>query len=282
MGKRRRSEAFAEEAATTEQDRLDKENDIWHAFKDEHVEIFDLQSSLPRKYGLVTELAQQDAEHSSNLLSSLLEYIQLRRSQPSEPSASRDILALLAQVSETCIRTREEKLNQTRAAFELVERNIRVVDHAIAEQEHAISLGARPGTHLAPVLLPELVMPRWAKPARISLSPDLDEALGGTPKPANQPRKKGRKGRNKKNTTEEFSPLPRPDPPVIPNPDPNERRYCYCDQVSFGEMIACDDARCEREWFHFSCTSLEAPPEGRKKWYCDDCKLRKKRRRGER
>lgn len=26
------------------------------------------------------------------------------------------------------------------------------------------------------------------------------------------------------------------------------RTYCYCERVSFGEMIACDDSNCEREW----------------------------------
>ena len=26
------------------------------------------------------------------------------------------------------------------------------------------------------------------------------------------------------------------------------RTYCFCDGVSYGEMIACDDGNCEREW----------------------------------
>jgi inhibitor of growth protein 3 len=30
------------------------------------------------------------------------------------------------------------------------------------------------------------------------------------------------------------------------------RTYCYCERISFGEMIACDDSNCEREWV---CTS---------------------------
>ncbi|KAJ6533046.1 plan Homeodomain finger of tumor Supressor Ing4 [Mycena capillaripes] len=57
----------------------------------------------------------------------------------------------------------------------------------------------------------------------------------------------------------------------VPNADPNERRYCYCDQISRGEMIACDAPRCKREWFHLKCTNLTAAPEGKKKWFCDDC-----------
>lgn len=28
----------------------------------------------------------------------------------------------------------------------------------------------------------------------------------------------------------------------------DERKYCLCDRVSYGEMIGCDDPNCEREW----------------------------------
>ncbi|KAG1504744.1 hypothetical protein G6F46_001511 [Rhizopus delemar] len=52
--------------------------------------------------------------------------------------------------------------------------------------------------------------------------------------------------------------------------DPNEPIYCYCNQVSFGDMIACDGENCEKEWFHYACVGLVEPPVG--KWYCDYCK----------
>ena len=26
------------------------------------------------------------------------------------------------------------------------------------------------------------------------------------------------------------------------------KTYCFCDRVSYGEMIACDDKQCEKEW----------------------------------
>ncbi|KAG2193297.1 hypothetical protein INT47_008658 [Mucor saturninus] len=51
--------------------------------------------------------------------------------------------------------------------------------------------------------------------------------------------------------------------------DPNEPKYCYCNQVSFGDMVACDGENCEKEWFHYACVGLAEPPVG--KWYCDDC-----------
>ncbi|PWN93783.1 hypothetical protein FA10DRAFT_264383 [Acaromyces ingoldii] len=51
--------------------------------------------------------------------------------------------------------------------------------------------------------------------------------------------------------------------------DSDERRYCFCNNVSYGDMIGCDDEDCEREWFHLGCVGLLKPPQGL--WYCDDC-----------
>lgn len=48
-----------------------------------------------------------------------------------------------------------------------------------------------------------------------------------------------------------------------------EPTYCYCNQVSFGEMVGCDGDDCKREWFHLPCIGFKNPPKG--KWYCDDC-----------
>ncbi|CAI2161983.1 5056_t:CDS:2 [Funneliformis geosporum] len=51
--------------------------------------------------------------------------------------------------------------------------------------------------------------------------------------------------------------------------DPNEPIYCYCQQVSWGDMVACDNSECEIEWFHYPCVGLKSQPKG--KWYCQDC-----------
>ena len=52
--------------------------------------------------------------------------------------------------------------------------------------------------------------------------------------------------------------------------DPYEPRYCMCNQVSFGRMIACDNPQCQIEWFHFACVKLEDEPKG--KWFCEKCR----------
>ncbi|KAL1947515.1 hypothetical protein VTO73DRAFT_13239 [Trametes versicolor] len=58
-------------------------------------------------------------------------------------------------------------------------------------------------------------------------------------------------------------------------PDPNEPRYCFCNQVSFGDMIACDNPTCTREWFHIGCVGLTKIPKGN--WYCRECAALRKR-----
>lgn len=55
----------------------------------------------------------------------------------------------------------------------------------------------------------------------------------------------------------------------------NEPTYCYCNQVSFGEMVGCDGDDCKREWFHLPCIGFKNPPKG--KWYCDDCIIKQKK-----
>jgi len=58
--------------------------------------------------------------------------------------------------------------------------------------------------------------------------------------------------------------------------DPNEPRYCICNQVSYGDMVACDNSDCPYEWFHYPCVGITAPPKG--KWYCQPCQASMRRR----
>lgn len=58
--------------------------------------------------------------------------------------------------------------------------------------------------------------------------------------------------------------------------DPNEPTYCVCQQVSYGEMIGCDNPDCTIEWFHFACVSLTSKPKG--KWYCPRCSVDRKKK----
>ena len=54
------------------------------------------------------------------------------------------------------------------------------------------------------------------------------------------------------------------------NNDEDEPRYCFCNGVSYGQMVACDNDACPREWFHLDCVSLDKVPVGQTKWFCSD------------
>jgi inhibitor of growth protein 3 len=53
--------------------------------------------------------------------------------------------------------------------------------------------------------------------------------------------------------------------------DEEGKRYCLCQAVSYGDMVACDNPSCPYEWFHWSCVGLKSEPVGR--WYCPSCTL---------
>ncbi|XP_044254201.1 inhibitor of growth protein 1 [Tribolium madens] len=78
-------------------------------------------------------------------------------------------------------------------------------------------------------------------------------------------KKKKRKSKQVQAQREESP--PREEEPII---DPDEPTYCLCDQISYGEMIMCDNDLCPIEWFHFSCVTLTTKPKG--KWYCPKCR----------
>ncbi|KAH7411614.1 hypothetical protein DE146DRAFT_640893 [Phaeosphaeria sp. MPI-PUGE-AT-0046c] len=81
----------------------------------------------------------------------------------------------------------------------------------------------------------------------------------------NVKRAQGSKNKKKKKTEEEAE--------AADDIDPDEEKYCICDDVSYGAMISCDN-KCDREWFHLPCVHMtEADiPARRAKWYCPDCR----------
>ncbi|KAK9479977.1 hypothetical protein V1514DRAFT_303721 [Lipomyces japonicus] len=72
---------------------------------------------------------------------------------------------------------------------------------------------------------------------------------------------------------------PQASDPVSPSRDDGESEpvYCYCQQVSYGEMVGCDGPDCKREWFHLPCVGLTAPPKGQ--WFCNECAAKYKKSR---
>ncbi|RCK67284.1 Chromatin modification-related protein YNG2 [Candida viswanathii] len=117
----------------------------------------------------------------------------------------------------------------------------------------------------------------------------LSDSLSRTPTPRNgssatpvaESIKKGQKRKLTLKGTATHAPPPQEPSPFEgsggslalngdPNGDADNKLYCYCQRVSFGEMVGCDNPTCIIEWFHLPCIGLKNPPKG--KWYCDDCK----------
>ncbi|CCU80340.1 PHD finger domain protein [Blumeria hordei DH14] len=86
-------------------------------------------------------------------------------------------------------------------------------------------------------------------------------------KPGNKKDKKD--GRERKFSHETYDEIDEEGNPI----DPDEPRYCHCNRVSFGVMIGCEGAKCEKEWFHLECVGLLDIPPRTTKWYCPTCRV---------
>lgn len=96
----------------------------------------------------------------------------------------------------------------------------------------------------------------------------------GMPPRNGQPEKKRKRRANVSTVAPSTSPPASSVDPVNTKVNEfGEPLYCYCNQVAYGEMVGCDGASCELEWFHLPCINLDHLPRG--KWYCDDCKRKK-------
>ncbi|KAF1846069.1 uncharacterized protein K460DRAFT_417223 [Cucurbitaria berberidis CBS 394.84] len=50
----------------------------------------------------------------------------------------------------------------------------------------------------------------------------------------------------------------------------DDTKYCFCQRVSFGDMVACDNDNCQYQWFHWECVNIKEEPVG--DWLCPDCR----------
>jgi hypothetical protein len=79
----------------------------------------------------------------------------------------------------------------------------------------------------------------------------------------------GKKGHRKTNSMAHLAP-PTADDEMTSGDgefDADEPTYCYCNGVSYGEMVACDSDECTREWFHLACVGLKVAPGEKSKFY---------------
>ncbi|XP_064796863.1 inhibitor of growth protein 2-like [Oncorhynchus masou masou] len=178
----------------------------------------------------------------------------------------------------------DEKIHVVTQMTELVENRSRQMDsHSLclqepseaSERERVVTERRSGSVQEAAVSTPaERSSARRPRRQRNSESRDANHASGnGTvmDDPADelpmQPREKRSKSAKKKKRKAKQE---RGASPVEFTFDPNEPTYCLCEQVSYGEMIGCDNDACPIEWFHFSCVGLTYKPKG--KWFCPKCR----------
>ncbi|KAI9050061.1 hypothetical protein LZ554_006206 [Drepanopeziza brunnea f. sp. 'monogermtubi'] len=100
-----------------------------------------------------------------------------------------------------------------------------------------------------------------------SASVSVNKRKGATRKKAHtkKGKKDGREGSAVQETLEEID----DEGNII---DPDEPRYCLCNRVSFGTMVACEN-KCDIEWFHLECVGLNEVLPRTTKWYCPACRV---------
>ncbi|KAG8357476.1 hypothetical protein FVEN_g4698 [Fusarium venenatum] len=114
------------------------------------------------------------------------------------------------------------------------------------------------------------------------------------------PKKKARPKKDKGSAEVELEDVDDDGNPI----DPDEPKYCLCNRVSFGTMIACENSevcnssttnsyslststrlqkqadtkltngQCKQEWFHLECVGLTEVPARTTKWYCPECRVK--------
>lgn len=58
---------------------------------------------------------------------------------------------------------------------------------------------------------------------------------------------------------------------------PSAQAFCKCRGPEVGKMVACDNAECEIEWYHFQCVGLAIEDVLPDKWFCPACRSPEKK-----
>ncbi|GAA5848931.1 hypothetical protein JCM9279_004668 [Rhodotorula babjevae] len=273
-----------------------------------HDIVAEMPLEYQRTFQLMRELEDSQQEHEQGLKTSLGAYIAALLNATAAPSpaaststaaepptlspAAREHLVELSEHANKAVRAADDKHGLAVTLYEMVDRHIRRLDADLAKYEDSLVIGLRDGTlpsHDAPAA--GLKSPPGATTSlgAIALGEhdayDAVDGVEGGGKGAGEGaggRTRARKGglsaaeREKEREWKRSRELQKRERALKKKEaesgmpiDPNEPTYCYCNRVSFGEMIACENDDCSREWFHLGCVGLEHAPEG--KWYCDDC-----------
>ncbi|CDS04991.1 hypothetical protein LRAMOSA07521 [Lichtheimia ramosa] len=258
-------------------------------YLDDYIDTIEaLPLELQRNFTLLRELDGYAQELVENVAKESITLINTIRDL--DPNDRIDKLKQLGSLLTETLKRGEEKVALAKTTFDAVERHCNRLDADLVKFEEEAPLGreritAQPG--LAPSarsLLREVARDKVARAyerdrkegkvdKRDNTTSKKRKLKDGSPPPGSmrsQAMKESRIKLDKKNMNSGKKVKKYTIPTTAELPiDPNEPLYCYCQQVSYGEMVACDNADCEIEWFHLACVDLKTVPKG--KWYCNNC-----------
>ncbi|XP_072036439.1 inhibitor of growth protein 5-like [Amphiura filiformis] len=240
--------------------------------------IENLPFELQRNFTLMRDLDQRTQDLSKQIDDDAKEYLEKVKALSPEQRVDR-----LNKINSAFSKSREfgdDKVQLAMQTYEMVDKHIRRLDADLARFEQ--ELKDRNIDQAAAA----------AAAASAEFDARTDKKKGRKSEKSGKKNKKGRlsddetpKSKKKMKTISTPSVTPILTLPSVMNTpsdvldmpvDPNEPTYCLCHQVSYGEMIGCDNPDCPIEWFHFACVGLTTKPKG--KWFCPRCTQDKKKK----
>ncbi|KRX61331.1 Bardet-Biedl syndrome 2 -like protein [Trichinella sp. T9] len=106
--------------------------------------------------------------------------------------------------------------------------------------------------------------------SRVTALLDVEAAATSTTRDHHHHGSHGRSKASKKASTVNTEVVAQADANAEAGDIDDQSIYCYCNQPSFGSMVACDSLTCKYEWFHYECVGVTEAPKG--DWYCPDCR----------
>jgi len=220
-----------------------------------------LPSELKKNFNKMHDLDVKNKDIMVEIDSASDEY--LRKVRDLSPGKRKAEMEKIQKMFKQAKEISDDKVNIAVHTYELVDKHIRKLDSDLAKFESEMK-----------------------EKGRLSQTESEDEEELPVKSKKSKDKKKGIKEEKKKKKTKNepqttpvhhFANLPVPQEVLDMPVDPNEPTYCLCQQVSYGEMIGCDNQDCPIEWFHFGCMDLHTKPKG--KWYCPKCQPMFKKKR---
>ncbi|GAA5828348.1 hypothetical protein JCM5353_004801 [Sporobolomyces roseus] len=259
----------------------------WRMYEMIQEEYHDIINELPldyqRTFILLRELDSESTQIQTSLKRSLTSYLSKVSQNPLLPHKDKvPHFKSLQNEIDRLKRSSEDKINLALTLYESVDRHIQRLDSDLALYSDSLLIGLRKGT------LPSHDAPQAPLPSShdhsSSSSSQVGEGEGETGMGREKEKEwnkidkvsKAEKKRDKKKLKEKAEDqggLLVPGGVTmggIPIGE-DEEIFCYCRRVAFGEMVACENSSCPREWFHLECLGMTSAPKG--DYYCDECRI---------